>query len=95
MTLCAYCKERKGKRPCPALSGSICSPCCGEHRLVRVNCPNDCPYLDMGSDYQQKRLGEQFMPVRREFYRELDELGGQKAVGLFNFIEVITFSYFD
>ena len=95
MTPCAYCQERKGKRPCPALGGSICSLCCGEHRLVRITCPDDCVYLDAGSDYQQKRLGEQFMPVRREFYRELDELGGQKAVGLFNLIEVITFSYFE
>jgi hypothetical protein len=52
-------------------------------------------YLDSGSDYQQKRLGEQFMPVRRNFYRELGELDGNKAVALFNLIEVVTFSYFE
>jgi hypothetical protein len=52
-------------------------------------------YLDSGSDYQQKRLGEQFMPVRRDFYRELGELGGEKAVALFNLIEIVTFSYFE
>jgi hypothetical protein len=52
-------------------------------------------YLESGSDYQQKRLGEQFMPVRRELYRELDEVGSTKAVALFNLLEVITFSYFD
>jgi hypothetical protein len=51
-------------------------------------------YLGAGSDYQQKRLGEQFMPVRREFYRALSEFGGEKAVALFNLIEVVTFSYF-
>lgn len=95
MSDCLYCKSRKGKRPCPALGGTICSPCCGEHRLVRISCPSDCIYLDSGSDYQQKRLGEQFMPVRREFYRELSELSGEKAVALFNLIEVITFSYFE
>lgn len=95
MSACPYCKQRKGKRPCPALGGAICSPCCGEHRLVRINCPSDCLYLDSGSDYQQKRLAEQFMPVRREFYRELSELSGEKAVALFNLIEVITFSYFE
>ncbi|HMS85647.1 MAG TPA: hypothetical protein PKD12_18550 [Nitrospira sp.] len=94
MSACGYCHDRKGRRPCPALGGSICSPCCGEHRLTRISCPPDCPYLDTGSDYQQKRLSEQFLPVRREFYRELDESGGQKAVALFNLIEVITFSYF-
>jgi hypothetical protein len=63
--------------------------------MTRISCPNDCAYLDTGSDYQQKRLSEQFMPIRRDFYRELDELGGQKAVALFNLIEVVTFSYFE
>jgi hypothetical protein len=63
--------------------------------MTRISCPSDCAYLDTGSDYQQKRLSEQFLPVRRDFYRELDESGGQKAVALFNLIEVVTFSYFE
>jgi hypothetical protein len=95
MSACPYCTQRKGKRPCPALGGLICSPCCGEHRLVRISCPSDCTYLDSGSDYQQKRLGEQFMPIRRDFYRELSELGSEKAVALFNLIEIVTFGYFE
>lgn len=95
MSSCSYCHHRKGKRPCPALGGLICSPCCGEHRLARITCPNDCTYLDSGSDYQQKRLGVQFASLRRGFYQELDRLGGHKAVALFNLIEVITFGYFE
>ncbi len=95
MTACTYCHSRKGKRPCPALQGLICSACCGEHRITRISCPDDCTYLDSGSDYQQKRLGTQFMPLRRNFYQELDQLGGHKAVALFNLIEVITFGYFE
>ena len=94
MSQCAYCTQRKGKRPCPALAGLICSQCCGEHRIVRVSCPADCVYLESGSDYQQKRLAVQFMPVRRDFYRELAELGGKKAVALFNLVEVVIFGYF-
>lgn len=94
MSHCVYCKQRKGKRPCPALGGLICSQCCGEHRIVRVSCPTDCAFLGTGSEYQQLRLSELFMPVRREFYRELGELGGEKAVALYNLIEVVTFSYF-
>jgi len=94
MSLCVYCKQRKGKRLCPALSRSICSACCGEHRLTRITCPDSCVYLDSGSDYQQRRLAEQFMPTRQNFYRDLAELGGDKAVALFNLIEVVTFSYF-
>jgi hypothetical protein len=95
MSLCVYCQQRKGKRSCPALGGLICSPCCGVHRIVRVPCPSDCAYLDSGNAYQQKRLGDQFMPVRQDFYRELGELGGNKALALFNLIEVVTFSYFE
>jgi hypothetical protein len=94
MSKCVYCKTRKGKRPCPALNGLICSPCCGEHRVVRIACPSDCAYLDVNSDYQQKRAGERFALVRREFYRELYELGGEKAAALFNLIEVVSFGYF-
>jgi hypothetical protein len=61
---------------------------------VRVSCPADCIYLETGSDYQQRRLAGQFMPERRDFYRELAELGGDKAVALFNLVEVVIFSYF-
>jgi len=95
MSSCVYCHNRKGKRPCPALGGLICSPCCGEHRMIRISCPHDCVYLDSGSDYQQKRLSEQFSPARRTFYHELEEQGGQKAIALFNLIEVMTFGYFE
>jgi len=34
------------------------------------------------------------MPVRRDFYRELEEIGSEKAVALFNLVEVVIFSYF-
>ncbi len=94
MSKCIHCHRRKGKRSCPALGSLICSQCCGEHRVVHIACSSDCVYLDTGSEYQQRRLGEQFAPVRRELYRELGQLGGEKAAALFNFIEVVTFSYF-
>jgi hypothetical protein len=51
-------------------------------------------FLDSGNDYQQRRLGEQFGKDRSMFYRGLFELGGDKAAGLFNLIEVATVSYF-
>ncbi|MBX3302828.1 MAG: hypothetical protein KF693_11495 [Nitrospira sp.] len=63
--------------------------------MARISCPADCTYLDSGSDYQQKRLATQFMPVRRNFYLELDQSGSRKAVALFNLIEVVTFGYFE
>ncbi|HZC67599.1 MAG TPA: hypothetical protein VE201_03175 [Nitrospirales bacterium] len=93
-TTCVYCHTRKGKRSCPALSGLICSTCCGENRLTKINCPADCPYLEAGTDYQRQRVGELFRQDRRRVYREVFEIGGEKAAGLFNLIEIVCFSYF-
>jgi hypothetical protein len=91
---CAYCHARKGKRQCPALAGLICSPCCGENRLIKINCPADCPYLEAGTDYQRQRVGELFRQDRRRAYREVFEIGDEKGAGLFNLIEIVCFSYF-
>jgi hypothetical protein len=72
----------------------ICAPCCGEHRLTKITCPADCPYLEAGTDYQRQRVGDLFRADRRRAYREVFEIGGEKAAGLFNLIEVVCFSYF-
>jgi hypothetical protein len=45
MSLCPLCRERKGKRACPAKGAEICSHCCGTKRLVEIDCPPDCVYL--------------------------------------------------
>jgi len=94
MSKCVYCGLRKGKRPCPALNGLICSQCCGEHRMVRITCHSDCVYLDSNSEYQEKRAGERFGLDRKEFYKSLFELGAEKAAALFNLIEVMAYRYF-
>ncbi|MGH7233323.1 MAG: hypothetical protein ACREJU_18470 [Nitrospiraceae bacterium] len=94
MSKCVYCHQRKGKRPCPALGGLICSQCCGEHRMARIACPSDCIYLESNSDYQLKRAGDRFVHERREFYKTLFEMGSEPAAALFNLIEVVTFGYF-
>ncbi len=94
MSKCVYCHQRKGKRACPALSGLICSQCCGEQRMVRITCPADCAYLESNSAYQELRIGEDFGQARREFYKSLYDLSGEKAAQLFNLVEVVSFSYF-
>ena len=43
---CPLCRERKGKRLCPAKGTHICSTCCGAKRLVEIECPRDCVYLN-------------------------------------------------
>ena len=94
MSICLYCHERKGKRPCPALNGLICSQCCGTHRMVSIACYTDCLYLDANVDYQQKRVGDQFDQGRRALYRELQEKWGDTAAEVFYFLEAVTFRHF-
>ena len=55
MAACVHCHRRKGKRDCPALRGTICPTCCGEHRLVEIACPSDCVYLKSNEPYQRRR----------------------------------------
>ncbi|MEC9005407.1 MAG: hypothetical protein VX564_00590 [Nitrospirota bacterium] len=94
MSKCVYCHERKGKRPCPALNGSICSQCCGTHRMVSITCHTDCVYLDANVEYQQQRVGDFFDQDRRALYRELIEKWGDKAAEIFYFLEAVTFKHF-
>lgn len=42
---CPLCRERKGKRPCPAKGERICSQCCGSKRLIEIDCPSNCVFL--------------------------------------------------
>jgi len=43
---CPLCRQRRGKRACPAKGEAICSQCCGTKRRVEIDCPPGCPYLD-------------------------------------------------
>jgi hypothetical protein len=42
---CPVCRQRKGKRTCPAKEALICSHCCGTKRRVEIACPDDCVWL--------------------------------------------------
>ena len=42
---CPLCRQRRGKRACPAKGELICSPCCGSKRRIEVDCPPDCVFL--------------------------------------------------
>jgi hypothetical protein len=57
LTLCLLCAGRRGTRHCPALETRICPPCCGTKRRRTVSCPDDCPYLTAGREYQEERAG--------------------------------------
>ncbi len=43
---CPLCRQRRGKRACPARGEAICSQCCGTKRRVEIDCPPGCAFLD-------------------------------------------------
>lgn len=43
--ICPLCRQRKGKRHCPAKGENICAHCCGTKRRTEIDCPSDCTYL--------------------------------------------------
>lgn len=45
---CTLCEGRKGKRWCPAQRALICTQCCGEKRMIEIDCPENCEYLAAG-----------------------------------------------
>jgi hypothetical protein len=47
---CGLCDLRKAKRHCPARNGLICAQCCGEKRVLEVDCPETCHYLIAGRE---------------------------------------------
>lgn len=59
---CGLCSQRKAKRFCPAENGQICPQCCGEKRVLEIDCPESCVYLNAGrerdsADYSRRLSG--------------------------------------
>jgi hypothetical protein len=46
MAKCGLCSTKKGKRYCSPLDKVICPVCCAESRMVKINCNEDCRYLE-------------------------------------------------
>ncbi len=57
---CILCDQRKSKRFCPAKNNQICAQCCGEKRVLEIECPESCDYLKAGREHEaedyKKRL---------------------------------------
>jgi len=87
MNKCISCGKRKGKRICPALSGLICSECCGTRRIKEINCPPECTYLKDAQIHTIERVNESptdfkenqwtlFLYLERVVYKFLAEFPG-------------------
>jgi len=93
VAICAYCRQRKGKRACPALRGSICAVCCGSHRGEAIACPADCVYFLPGERYQRERAGQQFLRARDPVHERLAREQGDRALMLLNLLDLACYGY--
>ncbi len=86
---CVSCEQRKGKRQCPAKRSLICAQCCGEKRVLEIECPEGCEFLKMGRVKESKRHARHFMTTdpaqaqkRRRLIGELREFYGRIEIFL-------------
>lgn len=62
---CPLCRQRKGKRSCPAKGERICAHCCGTKRRVEIDCPEDCAWLGAHAGSWEGRETERNRDLRR------------------------------
>jgi hypothetical protein len=57
---CVLCDQKKAKRFCPAKDGLICGQCCGEKRVLEIDCPESCGYLKSGREREVEDYAKHF-----------------------------------
>jgi len=62
---CPLCRQRKGKRACPAKGELICAACCGAKRRIEIDCPEDCVWLGAHAGAWEGRETERTRDLRR------------------------------
>jgi hypothetical protein len=67
---CILCKQRKGKRQCPAKDATICGQCCGAKRVLEIDCPESCEYLKIGRDHEANLEGARHFRAGDPFEQE-------------------------
>lgn len=75
---CPLCNQRKSRRYCPAKNAQICAQCCGAKRILEIDCPESCEFLQVGRNHesQSQRVRHLFsadpatMEKRRRVYAE-------------------------
>ncbi len=81
---CVYCNKRQGKRRCPSLGGTICTRCCGENRVVHIDCPSTCQHLRRHEEIQH----EQQLPLYENGWVQVNQDLRTDERGLQRFVEL-------
>ena len=71
---CPLCGKRRAKRSCPAGDSLICAQCCGEKRVLEIDCPESCKFLKAGREREaedyRKHL-QKMDPMSQEKHRKV------------------------
>lgn len=67
---CNLCEQRKGRRHCPAKSAMICAQCCGEKRILEIDCPESCEYLKIGRSHEKEQAFARNYRPENQFEQE-------------------------
>ncbi len=94
MAKCVYCNQKKGKRPCPSLDGSICTLCCGEHRDKEIRCASTCNYKTDKQTYYTHKEEPAFYAHSTAFFTEVMKKHGDKGKHLLGYIDVKLYECF-
>lgn len=77
MAKCWFCKTKKGKRYCAPIENVLCPICCGENRLKKIECIEECRYLE-GVAFQKMRNEE------KEFSKLMENVPHDQHNDIFN-----------
>jgi hypothetical protein len=86
VAICVLCRQRKGKRFCPAVYNYICPICCGTHRLKKLRCPSSCPYLQQAKAMEMAQREAEWAQrgaARAELEQRLTAYALEEAIATF------------
>jgi hypothetical protein len=63
---CNLCDQRRGKRQCPAKDSLLCAQCCGEKRVLEIDCPENCQYLQAGREREVQEYAKRIRNLSPE-----------------------------
>ncbi len=94
MMKCKHCLQKKGKRNCPALSGMICTLCCGKYRKKEIDCPETCVFIVGNTEYNSKKQMDDFGQQYSVFGRNLIKKHSENAAELLYKLDASSLVYY-
>ena len=83
MAKCWLCSTKKAKRYCSPLDKVICPVCCAESRMVKINCNEDCKYLEGLKRHEKREEDKKFSALMNGVgHNKFDDIFHQPSVAL-------------